>query len=69
LHEPCDKGALIEMTDTAACIDCGICAGACYFKARDASGEVLRVDREKCYGCGVCVDVCAMKAITMVPRQ
>jgi Pyruvate/2-oxoacid:ferredoxin oxidoreductase delta subunit len=69
LHEPCDKGALIEMTDTAACIDCGICAGACYFKARDASGEVLSVDREKCYGCGVCVDVCAMKAITMVPRQ
>jgi H+/Na+-translocating ferredoxin:NAD+ oxidoreductase subunit B len=68
LHEPCDKGAMIESTDAATCIDCGICAGVCHFGARDASGEVLRVDREKCYGCGVCVDACAMKAISMVPR-
>ncbi len=68
LHEPCDKGMFIERTDTAACIDCGVCAGVCYFGARDAKGEVLKVDREKCYGCGVCLDACAMKAITMVPR-
>lgn len=68
LHGPCDKGKMIESTDTAICIDCGICAGVCYFGARDASGDVLKVDKEKCYGCGVCVDACAMKAITMVPR-
>ncbi len=68
LHEPCDQGKMIESTDTAVCIDCGICAGVCHFGARDASGEVLKIDPDKCYGCGVCVDVCAMKAITMVPR-
>ena len=69
LHEPCDKGAFIELTDPAVCIDCGVCAGVCYFHARDASGPALKVDREKCYGCGVCLDACAMKAITMVCRD
>ncbi|HTX43798.1 MAG TPA: 4Fe-4S binding protein [Methanocella sp.] len=68
LHEPCDKGKLIERTDPALCIDCGICADVCRFGAR-AAGEPLKVDREKCYGCGVCVDACAMKAITMVTRN
>jgi NAD-dependent dihydropyrimidine dehydrogenase PreA subunit len=69
LHEPSDKGAFIESTDSGTCIDCGVCAGVCHFGARDAAGEALKIDREKCYGCGVCVDACAMKCITMVPRQ
>jgi ferredoxin len=68
LHEPCDKGKLIELTDRDACIDCGVCAGVCHFGARDADGETLNIDREKCYGCGICVDACAMKCISMVPR-
>jgi Pyruvate/2-oxoacid:ferredoxin oxidoreductase delta subunit len=68
LHEPCDKGKLIEQTDKDVCIDCGVCAGVCRFGARVAE-EVLKVDREKFYGCGVCVDACAMKAIRMVPRD
>jgi ferredoxin len=68
LQGPCDKGRLIERTDTAVCIDCGVCAGVCSFGARVVE-EALKVDREKCYGCGVCIDVCAMKAITMVPRD
>ncbi len=67
LHGPCDKGSLIESTDTGICIDCGVCAEVCHFGARMME-EALKVDRDKCYGCGVCVDVCAMKAITMVPR-
>ncbi len=68
LHEPCDKGKLIEQTDAGACIDCGVCTDVCHFGAR-ALVEALKVDRDKCYGCGVCVDVCAMTAITMVPRE
>lgn len=67
LREPCDKGKLIEHTDLDACIDCGVCAGVCYFGARSVN-DVLKVDSDKCYGCGLCVDVCAMKCIAMVPR-
>jgi len=63
----CDKGKLIESTDKAVCIDCGVCVGVCYFGAR-AMEDVLQIDSEKCYGCGLCTDVCAMRAISMVPR-
>jgi len=65
----CDKGKLIEATDKSACIDCGVCASVCFFGARDAKGEALKIDDEKCYGCGLCADACAMKCITMVPRN
>jgi Fe-S-cluster-containing hydrogenase component 2 len=64
----CDKGKLIEQTDLTSCTDCGVCAGVCYFGARNMDGEVLKVYREKCYGSGICADVCDMKVITMVPR-
>jgi ferredoxin len=66
--EKCDKGALIELTKTEGCTDCGACVDVCYFKARKMVGDKLAVDRDKCYGCGLCRDVCPADCITMAPR-
>ena len=64
----CDKGALIEMTKTEECTDCGACVDVCYFKARKMADGKLAVDRGSCYGCGLCRDVCPTGCITMAPR-
>lgn len=70
LHEPCDKGDLIESTNTGLCENCGACVRVCHFGARaiDSEGQ-LAMDREKCFGCGLCVDVCPMDCIKMVERE
>lgn len=69
LHEPCDKGAMIESTDAGACSECGVCAEVCHFGARAINNkQQLAVDREKCYGCGLCVDVCPTGCVIMVLR-
>jgi ferredoxin len=70
LHEPCDKGDLIERTNVKLCESCGACEKACYFGARTIDGEgQLAIDQEKCYGCGLCVDVCPMDCVKMVDRN
>ena len=69
LHEPCNKGDMIEVTDTGACSECGVCAEVCHFGARTiGKKQQLVVDRDKCYGCGLCADVCPTGCITMVLR-
>jgi len=67
-EEVCDKGALIEKTETDECTNCGMCVDVCYFGARKMAEEELTVDRQKCYGCGLCVDVCPVECVEMVPR-
>ncbi len=68
-EEECDRGAMVAVTDRAACSDCGLCADACYFGARTIGGEgALAVDLDRCYGCGLCVPACPSEAIAMAPR-
>lgn len=66
--EACDKGQLIEETDTDACIQCGACVDVCHFQARKMEGD-LTIDRDQCYGCGLCVDVCPTGCIKMVSNE
>jgi ferredoxin len=66
--EVCDKGDLIEKTQTEGCSNCGACVEVCYFGARKMDGDSLAVNREECYGCGLCLDVCPEECIEMVPR-
>lgn len=68
-QEVCEKGNLIEKTSMGDCIDCGACADACHFGAREMDADTLVVDRDKCYGCGLCLDACPVDCIGMVPRD
>jgi electron transport complex protein RnfB len=67
-NEKCDRGAMTEHTDMAACSGCGACEPACHFGARKMGREGLAVDRDRCYGCGLCVESCAVGCISMAPR-
>lgn len=66
--ELCDKGSMIEVTDSDICTLCGECVDACFFKARRVSDDTMIVDRKKCYGCGLCVDECPVNCIEMTAR-
>lgn len=66
-NQRCDKGRMIELTDSGNCNSCGLCVDACLFGARRQEGD-LTVDRDQCYGCGVCVDACPEQCIRMVER-
>jgi Na+-translocating ferredoxin:NAD+ oxidoreductase subunit B len=68
-QEACDRGALVEETDLAACHLCLACVEECRFGARLREGARLTLDREKCYGCGLCVEACPTAAVRMVPRR
>jgi ferredoxin len=67
--ETCDKGALIEMTITDLCTQCGECIDVCYFKARSMADGELKVDRDSCYGCGLCAANCPEGCIEMIRRE
>lgn len=64
----CDKGKLIEITDSDKCISCGTCIDVCYFGARKLDDKLI-IDQDNCYGCGLCVDVCPEGCIEMVDRD
>jgi heterodisulfide reductase subunit A-like polyferredoxin len=67
--EKCDKGDLIESTDSDRCKNCGACVEVCYFRAREVEDGRLTVEAENCYGCGLCTDVCPEACIQMVSRE
>ena len=67
--EKCDKGDLIEKTDSEKCTNCGTCVKTCYFKARKFEDKKLTINQDNCYGCGFCADVCPENAIQMLPRK
>ena len=48
------------------CTSCGICTGACRYKAIEA-GRII--DRFACEGCGACALVCPMGAVEMVEAE
>jgi len=78
------KGLNVAAIDKSKCIECGICAEACRFKAisdnasgvdaRDGdfftgvTGSGYTVDPTRCEGCGVCVFVCDQDAIELKER-
>lgn len=66
--EKCDKGALVERTERAACTDCGLCVEVCHFGARRMADRSLEVLHDQCYGCGLCADVCPESCVSMVAR-
>jgi ferredoxin len=67
-NEICDKGKYIENTDKDSCTLCGDCVDVCYFKAREISGDEMKVSSDDCYGCGMCAQYCPEKCIEMVGR-
>ena len=67
-EEKCDKGELVAATDMELCTHCGVCADACYFKARKMDSGKLVIDEAACYGCGLCRDACPEECIEMVDR-
>lgn len=67
--EVCDKGNLIEKTQTEECCNCGTCVEACYFGARKMERDDLVVNREECYGCALCPEVCPEECIEMVRKD
>jgi len=67
-EEKCDKGELVAATDMELCTHCGVCADACYFKARKMDSGKLVIDEAACYGCGLCRRACPEECIEMVDR-
>lgn len=65
----CDKGNLMEETQTEECNNCGECVPVCYFSARKMDDGELVIERDECYGCGLCIDVCPRGCIDMVSRS
>jgi ferredoxin len=66
--EVCDRGLMIERTDSSRCTHCGACVSVCYFGAREMVAERLEVNQQGCYGCGLCADVCSVPCVDMVSR-
>ena len=66
--EICDRGSLVEMTDSNKCTSCGTCVDVCYFGARRLDKEHLAVTKDSCYGCGLCIDACPEGSVKMVSR-
>lgn len=46
------------------CVDCGLCAQVCSYKARRIKDRVMELDEEQCRYCGLCVSVCPTSALT-----
>jgi MinD superfamily P-loop ATPase len=56
------KGLKLAHISSNDCIQCGLCAKKCRFKAIDYQ-DGYRVNPVHCEGCGVCIQVCPVKAI------
>ncbi|WP_035261657.1 4Fe-4S binding protein [Desulfonatronum lacustre] len=52
--------------DHARCVDCGLCAKQCQFRAIQRRGGEWEVDSAACMGCGVCVPRCPQAALNLV---
>ena len=70
--ETMERAEYVARVDEALCIGCGLCDGACHFKAIDShnhGGEShAHIDPHKCFGCGLCRKACDTGAISLVPR-
>lgn len=61
------KGLKLAHISIDDCIQCGLCAEKCRFKAIEHQGN-YRVNPLHCEGCGVCIQVCPVKAIVFEDR-
>jgi len=61
------KGLKLAKIASDECIQCGLCAEKCRFKAIDHRGG-YRVNPLHCEGCGVCIRVCPVGAIAFEDR-
>lgn len=61
------KGLNLAKIASDECVQCGLCAEKCRFKAIDHRGE-YRVNPLHCEGCGVCIRVCPVGAIAFKDR-
>jgi ferredoxin len=57
-----------SVTDTSACIECGICVERCQFGAREMVNDSLAFNPDLCFGCGLCVSTCPTHAITLIEK-
>ena len=62
------KGLNVAAIDKSKCIECGICAEACRFKAISDTKSGYAVNPTRCEGCGVCVFVCDSDAVVLTER-
>ncbi|NOQ24182.1 MAG: AAA family ATPase [Bacteroidales bacterium] len=56
---------VIAKIDKDKCINCGICAGVCRFKAVPIVNGKYIINTLNCEGCGYCEKVCPVNAINM----
>lgn len=63
------RAEYIAVHDRDLCVDCGDCAGRCFFGARMIEDGVLAYQADRCVGCGLCVTVCPAGAVAMAPRS
>jgi len=62
------KGLNVAAIDKSKCVECGICAEACRFKAISDTKSGYAVNPTRCEGCGVCVFVCDSDAVRLEER-
>ncbi|MGE5632348.1 MAG: ATP-binding protein [Caulobacteraceae bacterium] len=62
------KSNYIVQWDGNKCINCGICAKRCHFRAFtfDRSKQCVSFNENKCWGCGVCASACPRGAISLI---
>jgi MinD superfamily P-loop ATPase len=61
------KGLNLAKIASDECVECGLCAQKCRFKAIDHGGT-YRVNPFHCEGCGVCILVCPVGAVAFEDR-
>ena len=61
-------GYMTSVTNTAECIECGVCADRCQLGARERVNGTLSYNPDLCFGCGLCVSTCPTNAITLVDK-
>jgi Pyruvate/2-oxoacid:ferredoxin oxidoreductase delta subunit len=51
--------------DRTLCLDCGLCAGQCQFRAIQPRNKEWEVNAVACMGCGVCIPKCPQGALSL----
>ncbi|WP_031385375.1 P-loop NTPase family protein [Desulfonatronum thiodismutans] len=52
--------------DRTLCLDCGLCAKQCQFRAIQRRNKEWEVNAVACMGCGVCIPKCPQAALNLV---
>lgn len=60
------KSRYIAEYDREKCLQCGLCARRCYFKAFTFENKATAFNPDLCWGCGICASACRGGAISMI---